>query len=83
MGLQVEEGGDVFSFIQTPYTRDPNYVEVVYTNQPYRKVNLINIFPWFVKVFLKMSNKIFIKRNSNILTFFVPYSFRFFLEDKV
>lgn len=51
MGLQVEEGGDVFSFIQTPYTRDPNYVEVVYTNQPYRKVNLFNIFPWFVKVF--------------------------------
>lgn len=37
-GLQVEEGGDVFGFIQTPYTRDPNYIEVVYSGQPYRKV---------------------------------------------
>ncbi|XP_054282333.1 neither inactivation nor afterpotential protein C isoform X3 [Macrosteles quadrilineatus] len=36
-GLPVEEGGDVFGFIQTPYTRDPNYVEVVYSGQPYRK----------------------------------------------
>ncbi|XP_046675327.1 neither inactivation nor afterpotential protein C isoform X3 [Homalodisca vitripennis] len=36
-GLPVEEGGDVFGFIQTPYTRDPNYIEVVYSGQPYRK----------------------------------------------
>lgn len=56
MGLQVEEGGDVFSFIQTPYTRDPNYVEVVYSNQPYRKVNWFNILTWLLKVFLQNFN---------------------------
>uniref|UniRef100_A0A1B6LPF4 Neither inactivation nor afterpotential protein C n=1 Tax=Graphocephala atropunctata TaxID=36148 RepID=A0A1B6LPF4_9HEMI len=36
-GLAVEEGGDVFGFIQTPYTRDPNYIDRVYSGQPYRK----------------------------------------------